>query len=152
MNQLLNQEVDLFEKYVKRLDPKDATKTGESVWRSGAATLSSLATNASTVHVERATGQKKKLKQRTGSSTERCGHDTSDRALVMHRICRMMKLTLEQKCVIAAREIDDLREEMDGKQIEREKQLDHHKVRDGGVAHRPTRALGHDCRIRTRDS
>ena len=41
---------------------------------------------------------------------------------------RMLKLTLEQKCVIAAREIDDLKEEIEAKQIEREKQLDHHKV------------------------
>ena len=50
----------------------------------------------------------------------------------------MLKLTLEQKCVIAAREIDDLREEIEAKQIEREKQLDHHKV--SGT---PPRDVGH---------
>ena len=51
---------------------------------------------------------------------------------------RILKLTLEQKCVIAAKEIDDLREEIEAKQIEREKQLDHHKVLDippRGVRH-----------------
>ena len=52
-------------------------------------------------------------------------------------MCRLLKLSLEQKCDIASRELDELREEVNKKCREKEKTLDNHKVmieggREGG--------------------
>ena len=42
--------------------------------------------------------------------------------------CRLLKLTAEQKCDIATRELDELQEEMERKKEEWERQLDCHQA------------------------
>ena len=42
--------------------------------------------------------------------------------------CRVLKLTVEQKCDIATRELDELREELQRKKDDSERAFDNHKV------------------------
>ena len=44
---------------------------------------------------------------------------------------RTLELTVEQKCDIATRELDELREELQRKREESERAFDNHRVREG---------------------
>lgn len=46
----------------------------------------------------------------------------------MYIVHRILKLTVEQKCDIATRELDELREELQRKKAEMERSYDNHKV------------------------
>ena len=47
---------------------------------------------------------------------------------MMHLLIRLLKLSLEQKCDVATRELDELRDELTKRGEEKEKVLDHHRV------------------------
>ena len=46
---------------------------------------------------------------------------------------RILKLTVEQKCDIATRELDELRDELQRKKEEEERALDNHRVSQSPV-------------------
>ncbi|XP_003389251.1 PREDICTED: coiled-coil domain-containing protein 113-like [Amphimedon queenslandica] len=97
----LEKEVNMFEKFIKRLDPKDMM-----VSNAAAAQLESRVLPAV------GGGQRKKGRQRIGGPS----------------VEKLLKLTLEQKCDIASRELDELREEVNKKCREKEKTLDNHRA------------------------
>ena len=47
----------------------------------------------------------------------------------LSNLVRILKLTVEQKCDIATRELDELREELQRKKSDMERSYDNHKVR-----------------------
>lgn len=99
-NEALLKETQIFEKSLKRIDPKDLQKV-------------TLANTQLTQH-EIGKFSRKKGKIRTSSHTER----------------GLLKLSVEQKCDIATREVEILREEMARKDKEYEQLLDSYKVND----------------------
>ena len=52
--------------------------------------------------------------------------------------CRILKLTVEQKCDIATRELDELRDELQRKKDEEERALDNHRVRPASLHPEPS--------------
>lgn len=97
-NEALLKETQIFEKSLKRIDPKDLQKV-------------TLANTQLTQH-EIGKFSRKKGKIRTSSHTER----------------GLLKLSVEQKCDIATREVEILREEMARKDKEYEQLLDSYKA------------------------
>ncbi|XP_065913528.1 cilia- and flagella-associated protein 263-like [Dysidea avara] len=97
-NEALQKETQIFEKYLKRIDPKD---------------FHQRITMANAHLTQHDVGKvRKKGKSRVSSTAER----------------GLMKLSVEQKCDIATKEVDILREEMARKDKEYEQLLDSYKA------------------------
>lgn len=80
--------------------------------------------------------QRKKTKTRSGSSAERYKYYNNCiiwlRLFISRVHIRMLKLTVEQKCDIATRELDEVREELQRKKAGMERTYDNFKVNLAG--------------------
>ena len=99
-NGVLGAETQMFEKYLKRVEPKD---------QAGAAGGSGATPSQSNQDLVRRV-DRKRSKSRSSN------------------IDKSLRLTAEQKCDIAQREIEELREEIDKLKEDSEKVLDTYKV------------------------
>lgn len=72
--------------------------------------------------------RRKKGRQRAGAHAERYFNFLSYCIIIMLLFIRLLKLSLEQKCDVATRELDELRDELTKRGEEKEKVLDHHRV------------------------
>ena len=102
-NQVLEAETHMFEKYLHRVEPKD---TG--------GVQAALSTTASGGHSSRDDHARMAHRKRSKSRSS--------------NMDRTLKLSAEQKCDIAQREIEELREEIEKLKEESEKVLDTFKV------------------------
>ena len=100
-NEVLATETQMFEKFHKRVEPKDLAGIGVA----GAGVTPSQSTQTLTHSVTR-----KKSKARSSA------------------VDKSLRLNAEQKCDIAQREIEELREEIDHLKDDSEKVLDTYKV------------------------
>lgn len=94
----------MFEKFLNRVEPKDVGGVHQSTPFTGTASTQSNHENVRTVG-------RKRSKSRSSNMD------------------RSLRLTAEQKCDIAQREIEELREEIDTLKEDSEKVLDTYKVR-----------------------
>ena len=159
-NDAFKKENDIFEKFLKRLDPNDMQNRGTFsnlinfsnsllycittvliIWRPSPPTLIQLYFPAAPTLLATQGESKmtrKKGKARGGSSGERhvisipaniacfvCNNITLDTTVYVC-VCRMLKLTAEQKCDIATRELDELHEEVERKREEWERLMASH--------------------------
>ena len=106
-NEVLNTETQMFEKYLKRVEPKDWEKMLNTPQNLLVSSTPSASTN-DLISGGRVT--RKRSKSRSS---------TTDRVL---------KLTAEQKCDIAQREIEEFREEIEKLREDSEKVLDNFRV------------------------
>ncbi|XP_062501446.1 coiled-coil domain-containing protein 113-like [Corticium candelabrum] len=95
-NEVLERESDMFEKFLKRVEPKEAALT-RRVSGSGA----------------------------QGQDIRMAGRKRSRRGVIPDK---MLRLTTEQKCDIATRELEELRDEIDRLQDECERVLDSYRA------------------------
>ncbi|XP_064611526.1 coiled-coil domain-containing protein 113-like [Liolophura sinensis] len=102
-NEVLAAETQMFEKFLNRVEPKDAGGVHQSTPFTGMASTQSNHENVRTVG-------RKRSKSRSSNMD------------------RSLRLTAEQKCDIAQREIEELREEIDTLKEESEKVLDTYKA------------------------
>ena len=100
---MLTVETQMFEKFLKRVEPKDLPALH-------ATTTLNVTPSQSTHDLGGGRVGRKRSKSRSS---------TAD---------RMMKLSAEQKCDIAQREIEEYREEIEKRRDESEKVLDNFKV------------------------
>ncbi len=108
-NDVLAAETQMFEKYLKRVEPKDLPVAHQPAIIT--------ATPSQSSH---------DLVGVSGAGTGRMGRKRSkSRSSTMDR---MLRLTAEQKCDIAQREIEEFREEIERLREESEKVLDTYKV------------------------
>lgn len=106
-NDVLNAETTMFEKYLKRVEPKDMDKTHTGLAQP---LISSTPSQSTTDLLGGRIGGRKRSKSRSS---------TTDRVL---------KLSAEQKCDIAQREIEEFREEIEKLRDDSEKVVDTFKV------------------------
>ena len=99
----------MFEKYLKRCEPKDLAVTYQVV-----NTATSSTPSQSTHDLSSSTGPT----ARHGRKRSKSRSSTID----------VLRLTAEQKCEIAQREIEEFRDEIDRLKDESEKKLDTYKV------------------------
>ena len=104
-NDVLSAETQMFEKYLKRVEPKDL----EKILGAPQPLISSTPSQSTT----------DLLGGRMGRKRSKSRSSTTDRVL---------KLSAEQKCDIAQREIEEYREEIEKLREESEKVLDNFKV------------------------
>lgn len=102
-NQVLEAETHMFEKYLHRVEPKDAGISHNVMSHSTSSGQSGRDDHARMTH-------RKRSKSRSSNMD------------------RSLKLSAEQKCDIAQREIEELREEIEKLKEESEKVLDTYKV------------------------
>lgn len=111
-NEVLRTETLMFEKCVKRVEPRGPGGATQQASFAGAATTPSQSSHDLVVG---------------GGATARVGRKRSkSRSSTMER---MLRLTAEQKCDIAQREIEDFRDDIEKRREESEKVLDTFKVR-----------------------
>ncbi|XP_078687929.1 cilia- and flagella-associated protein 263-like [Branchiostoma floridae x Branchiostoma belcheri] len=104
-NDVLQTETEMFEKFLKRVEPKDG---GHSSLASTSTPVT--ATPSASMQDLRTVGGRRRSKSKSGT------------------IERLLKLSAEQKCDIAQRELEELREDIDKFKEESEKVLDNHKA------------------------
>ena len=105
-NDVLNTETQMFEKYLKRVEPKD----WEKMLNAPQPLVSSTPSTSTNDLISGGRVTRKRSKSRSS---------TTDRVL---------KLTAEQKCDIAQREIEEFREEIEKLREDSEKVLDNFRV------------------------
>ena len=101
---MLEAETRMFEKYLRRVEPKDAG-------------ISQMATSLTAGSGQSSRDEHGRMSHRKRSKSRSSNMD------------RSLKLSAEQKCDIAQREIEELREEIEKLKEESEKVLDTYKVR-----------------------
>ncbi|KAK2187702.1 hypothetical protein NP493_156g01018 [Ridgeia piscesae] len=109
-NEVLAGETQMFEKFLKRVEPKDAA-LGAIVGGLQPNILSASTTPSHSTHDLSGSRMPRKRSKSRSSTTE-----------------RTLKLNAEQKCDIAQREIEELKEEIERLEEESEKVLDHFKA------------------------
>lgn len=102
-NEVLQTETQMFEKYLKRNEPKDTLGLPSAGLSSG------VAQSGSQQDVGRGVGRKRSKSRTSNINTS-------------------LRLTTEQKCDIAQKEIDDLKDEIEQLKENCEKVLDTYKV------------------------
>ena len=102
-NEVLQTETQMFEKYLKRNEPKD------SLGIPSAGLASGVTQSGSQQDVGRGVGRKRSKSRTSNINTS-------------------LRLTTEQKCDIAQKEIDDLKDEIEQLKENCEKVLDTYKV------------------------
>ena len=101
----------MFDKFLKRVEPKDGAAVAIPVGTLQPNILSASTTPSHSTHDLSGSRMPRKRSKSRSSTTE-----------------RTLKLNAEQKCDIAQREIEELREEIERLEEESEKVLDHFKV------------------------